>query len=69
MTEPESETAAVVQEQPAVRQQLTGWRLYLLGLALGLANLMMALDVSIMGTGPLNPPARHTSPEGELTTP
>jgi hypothetical protein len=36
--------------QAPIREQLTGWRLYVLGLALGLANLMMALDVSVMGT-------------------
>lgn len=33
-----------------VSKQLTGWKLYSLGLALGIANLMMALDASVMGT-------------------
>ncbi len=61
MAEPESSETVVQEPQPAVRQQLTGWRLYLLGLALGLANLMMALDVSIMGTGPLKPLRHATS--------
>ncbi|KAL2751800.1 hypothetical protein ACRALDRAFT_1073124, partial [Sodiomyces alcalophilus JCM 7366] len=31
-----------------IREQLTGWRLYVLLLALGIANTMMALDASVM---------------------
>lgn len=45
-------TAPVV--QATVREQLTGWRLYVLGLALGIANLMMALDASVMGMNASN---------------
>lgn len=41
-------------------EDLPKWRLYLLTFSLGLANLLVALDTSILGKNSSPPPKRHT---------